>query len=266
MILVRNRIYFTPCSCLQSFDTEIRQSIPASFGYIWITDLWRFVPYAVSAHDNSKSDLWNRFSSFDGMSVLFWWSSIGNSRWTIFIIVQPHVIDFHSLNNLADIQPKSRTDLRATSEVTEGLGQRGGGPQPLQPLELLGWAPAGSLRSFPGWLPRYAAGQRKLGTHEVATETWDLDFVLAEKRGMDLANVKKVYTQICGMIWVQIKRGLLAQVFLWPWTWTAHVCWAGSIEIKPPMISTLFCRENTQGCLAALERNVHAAKKRDKTK
>lgn len=72
---------------------------------------------------------------------------------------------------ITTLQTNSRTDLRATSEVTEGLGQRGGGPQPLQPLELLGWASAGSLRSFPGWLPRYAAGQRKLGTHEVATET-----------------------------------------------------------------------------------------------
>lgn len=69
------------------------------------------------------------------------------------------------------LQTNSRTDLRATSEVTEGLGKRGGVRQPLQPLELLGWAPADSLRSFPGWLSRFAAEQRKLGTHEVASET-----------------------------------------------------------------------------------------------
>ena len=67
--------------------------------------------------------------------------------------------------------------------------------------------------------------------------------------------------QICGMIWVQINCGLLAQVFHWPWTWTAHICWAGSTETKRSMILTLFCRQNKQGCLAAIERNVHAKEK-----
>ena len=146
----------------------------------------------------------------------------------MFIIVQQHVINFHRLNpcrypaEIPKIQNKNIFKqipgliFEQQVKLRKALASVAVATSPYSPSNSSDSPRRGrsdrSRAGSPG-LRRNKEGLAHVKL-PVRPETW----ILSWKNKGWIRQMLRESIQICGMIWVQIKFGLLAQVFHWPWT------------------------------------------------